>query len=406
MSALSKYNKTLELQSIAEDKSNNIFSSEEVFKKILDLFLRQLKKKEDKKLAIEYLISQFPNNSDLINLRASLNEGVIRRILQTFSVNDFGLMENKKINLQYDRLYNVMQNKDWISLHQLLEERDFFVICRFPTSLQRQKHIFEKLQHHGFRIIELMLQCRNTSFQLNSIILKNLIFFFFLPKELEINDQEKTGLFQILGEILCNSWIQFEYHYQQLQQKNQDQLQLKALQEILNLLKKDLKILHDSIIQLLNKLLNNNTTGNLNFLIVENLIEKLLPINFDLQNIFYLMCFYCLISFDNHYRKILAQNNKVQKYMQLDQYIQCRVSENNQLNMELINRVQSYYKNQCVRKDELDKWKIWSFSELIEIIIEEKFLQSDQKIACRKLEFIVIFIIKSKIFQFADKYKC
>ncbi|CAD8131511.1 unnamed protein product [Paramecium pentaurelia] len=366
--ALSKYNKTLELQSIVDDKFNKIFCSEQVFEKIVNCFLEKLKKEDDKKLAIGYLIDTFPDNNYLIQKKKMLAGSWfnIRNLLS-----DYGLKENKKISLQWEKLYILTQNKDLERLNELIEDQEFCKICKIPTSLVQQKDVFEKLKHHSFRIIDIIRQCRKSSFQLNSIIMKNLIFFFFIPNELEIGNQEKTRLYQILGEILCNFWIQFEYHYQQLQQQNQNKNNLIKLQEILSLFQKDSFIYYDKIQELIRQLLNKNNSNSLKFTEIENLIDKLLPINFDLQIIFYMMCFYCSINFDQYYKKKLMKDNKENSFKLLNLYIQYRMSTNNKLNGQFMNVLEKYEKRQSTIKQELGKWKIWSLNELIEYIIEE-----------------------------------
>ncbi|CAD8068942.1 unnamed protein product [Paramecium primaurelia] len=374
--ALSKYNKTLELQSIVDDKFNKIFSSEQVFEKIVNFFIEKLKKEDDKKLAIGYLTDKFPDNNYLNQKKRMLAGSWFNfRNLLT----DYGLKENQKISLQWDKLYILSQNKDWERLNEYIEDQEFCKICKIPTSLVQQKDLFEKLKHHSFRIIDIIRQFRKSSFQLNSIIMKNLIFFFFIPNELEIGNQEKTRLYQILGEIICNCWIQFEYHYQQLQQQNQNQNNLIKLQEILTLFQKDSFIYYDKIQELIRQLLNKNNSNSLKFTEIENLIDKLLPINFDLQIIFYMMCFYCSINFDQYYKKKLMKDNKENSFKLLNSYIQYRMSTNNKLNGQFMNVLEKYQKKQSTIKQELEKWKIWSLNELIEYIIEENIHNLNQK---------------------------
>ncbi|CAK76954.1 unnamed protein product (macronuclear) [Paramecium tetraurelia] len=335
MFALSKYNETLNLQSIVQNQKNNLFSSEQVFEHIISQFLTKLKKSNDRILAIEYLISNFPNNNYFINYKEQLDGKLIGKKWQKF--NDHGLQKNFEYFVKRKKLHDVHQSFDWKRLNQLLEDKEFVLACGFPTSLDKRKHIFEKLQHHGFRIIDLMRQCKQKTFQLNSIILKNLIFFFFIPQELEISHLEQQELFQILGEILSQFWIQFEYHYQQLQSLTQNLDNDSSASQL-----KNLKDLLDFIKQGSNIILQKNHIHSLNLTNIEILIDKLLPIDFDLQHIFYMMCFYCFQKFAQYYSTQLDLQNPNVKFINIKQYLQRIMSPNDQLNQNLMLQLQEY----------------------------------------------------------------
>ncbi|CAD8070845.1 unnamed protein product [Paramecium primaurelia] len=376
--SLSKYQKTLELQSIVNDKLNQIISSDNAFQNIVECFFVGLKKENDKQIAIKWLIQMIPNNNYLIQQKQNLDERVQHlrnRRLQSGDESE----QNKKICQQYEKLYYVKYTKNLEGLKEYLRQDEFFNICRFPISLNSQNSVFVKLNHYGFKIIDLIIYCRNPSFQLNSITLKNLIFFFFIPEELQIEEKEKIGLFQILGEILCNSWIQFEYHYQKLQQQNQDQTQLQKQLDILKLLQQDSSKLYHSIQQIIKQLLNKNDSSTLHFTDIENLIDKLLPINFDLQIIFYMMCFYCLINFDQYYNQKLAKNNKDEKFQLLNLYLQFRRDSTRQIDGELMIKLEQYQEKQSSKEEKLQKLKQLSFYDLLEKIFEENLYTLNKK---------------------------
>ncbi|CAD8170654.1 unnamed protein product [Paramecium pentaurelia] len=142
-------------------------------------------------------------------------------------------------------------DEDFHQLMELFEQKEFQENYYIPTSFHQYNYLIEKLKKHSFKLIDLIEQCQYSSFQLNSTILSHLVFFFFIPEELQINSREKMELYQLLGEITCECWLQFEYHIQQLKFTQQDQNKLKILSEIPQLFQIDLQTLKNSIYQIL-----------------------------------------------------------------------------------------------------------------------------------------------------------
>ncbi|CAD8102332.1 unnamed protein product [Paramecium sonneborni] len=385
---LSKYQLTQEFLSIIRDYKNNIFASEQIFQKVVSSFISQLRNHNDKEKVINTLSLIVQDNQFLEEFKNKYKKDEPNFFIKWWNKSDQQKEDQRieKIHQFYLKLNTKRLNIhiNWQELANLFVGQDFKDSFPLQIPLDTQKEVLMKLRHHIFKILDLIKLCRkkNSSFQLNSLILNNLIFFFFLPNELEITEYEKEGLYQILGEILCDCWLHFHYHCQELEKLNK-QFELEKLKEINQLLLNNSdeleksQQLYSSIQNVVQQLLSQHNYTNRE---IDNLINKLLPIEFELQIIFYKMCFYCCLKFNAYYKKKMAQQNNNQKNDQknnkkklelLDLYIYSK--RQNIQEQKLQDKFQSYENQQIDIQTKLRQLTYHSIEELIQSIIEENF---------------------------------
>ncbi|CAD8174795.1 unnamed protein product [Paramecium octaurelia] len=371
--SLSDFIRTCEMYAIVEDRENNNFiTSNYILEPIIKCFLNKLND-NDKQLAIKYLMQYFPTNSTLIQMKKEL-DGSKSLINKINYFNDYGLKKNQKIYELNVKLNIIRLDEDFHKLMELCEKKEFLEYQQIPSLFHQKQHIFLKLRNHSFKIIDLIEQCQNSSFQLNSTILSHLIFFFYTPEKLQITTREKHELFQLLGQITCQCWMQFEYHIQQLQFNEKNLNKLKILSEIPYILfQNDFQMLTKQIQQVLEGLLDKNDQI-IKFEIIDNLIQQRLPIIFELQVIFYQICFYCMANFNQYYEKYMIGKNKDERYKDLNIYIQQKKQNSlQQLNQIQIKSFQQYQDQQMEIKNELKILDGQSIDKVLSLMIEDDF---------------------------------
>ncbi|CAD8174714.1 unnamed protein product [Paramecium octaurelia] len=378
---LSDYINTCEMFAIVNDRERQNFRipSTPILTQIIQCFLNKLNN-NDKQLAIKYLTQYFSNNTALVQMRKEL-DGEDNILKKPNYLNDYGLKKNQIAYEQNEKLNLIRQDEDFQQLMELIEQKDFKENFQIPTLLHQYKHIIEKLKNHSFKLLDIIEQCKNSSFQLNSTTLSNLVFFFYIPEELQISSKEKDDLYQLLGEITCECWMQFEYHIQQLQFQESNENILKILSEIPQLLvQPDLQMLKNQMSYVLGKMLDKKDQI-LKFEEIDTLIQKNLPITFELQVIFYQICFYCMANFNQYYEKYMITSNKDERYKQLNIYIeQKKQSSLEQFNQIQINSFQQYSNEQLQIKDEWKTLISQSLDEMLQIIIEYDFHYLNKKL--------------------------
>ncbi|CAK81485.1 unnamed protein product (macronuclear) [Paramecium tetraurelia] len=391
---VSNYNRTIEMYAIVDDReNNNLITSDYILKRIIKSFIHKLND-DDKQLAIKYFLQYFPYNSTLFQIikEQDAPKSLIKKI--NYCNDYYGLKQNQKVYEQNEKLQLILFDEDYHKLIKLFDEKEFLENYQIPTLFRQHKHIIEKIKNHSFKLIDLIEQCYDQSFQLNSTILSHL--------ELQISSKEQMELYLLLGEILCECCMQFEYHIELLQFQQQNQNKVKTLSEIPQLLLSPdlemLKIQMQQVFQIqqfcqknrqnsinkkkisdkcgliINRKLLDKNDQIFNFEEIDILIQQQLPVIFELQVIFYQICFYCMAHFNQYYEKYMLASNKVERYKELNLYIQ----EKSKYNLQQFNQMQfkSYeqYSNEQISNN--GEWKTLisqSLDEMLQRIIEDDF---------------------------------
>ncbi|CAD8170652.1 unnamed protein product [Paramecium pentaurelia] len=111
-----------------------------------------------------------------------------------------------------------------------------------------------------------------------------------------------------------------------------------------------------------------------NFEEIHNFIEQNQPIVFELQVIYYQICFYCMSIFNQYYEKSMITSNKDERYKELNSYIQQKKQQSLQQNPPLLmKRFEQYVNHQAQILDEWKKLNSQSLNELLQYIIEDDF---------------------------------
>ncbi|CAD8074924.1 unnamed protein product [Paramecium primaurelia] len=283
---LSDYEQTKKLSYLIKDKQENYFSNATCFVKILDNFLDKLKE-EDKRIAIVKLNQIFPDlklQNNMITTPKSRSMSMVFDI--TF----------------YQELDNIKKTYDWVKLQQIFQQNQFYMDGKYPNNFIKLIPFIEKLKNKSFLLIEIAEYFKDCQFQLNQSIFKNLLFYFYLPLDLNLTQAETQEIEKLIGEIINQSWLQFEYHQYQLIQNNDSQSQLKLLQVVPKILIETPQRQREIIEQEFRNTLKISET---NFLYADfqYFISKQMPILFEMQRFYYQICFYFLSVFHQEYKK-------------------------------------------------------------------------------------------------------
>ncbi|CAD8108663.1 unnamed protein product [Paramecium sonneborni] len=356
---LSSYNKTLEFQSILEDKQKAIIKSEDVYQRILKDFFNLLTC-QDKEILINQLLAIYPQNEFYQQMKKQIKDenpqmGVLELLLSIFSDNHSKVnQENYEFN---DKLQEMIIEQNWINLQEILN----------PKFMQYNlgPNLIKKLREHNFKIIDLIHQCQDDHFQLNSIMLINLLFFIYLPENIGITQEEKILIYQFLTEILGQVWLQFEYYISSFQDNKIKRLFLNLSGDFTKLKSK----LDESINQILQVDIDSNS-----FEILQDLILERLPIDLQLQEIFYLACIYVFYIGLSQTPQIL--NQKLQK---LNKFLEAKQLQRPLIAPELTLAIAKFQEEQMNFLGRFSKFKINNYNSIFYHLFHSNLLYLNKK---------------------------
>ncbi|CAD8166787.1 unnamed protein product [Paramecium pentaurelia] len=392
---LSEQRQSQQLNYLIKDKQSNYFSNEKSFAIILSKFLYELNE-EDKQIAIIKLNQIFPEltlqlkMSDLqVNPNINTNQ---QKSKKSLIQQDFSIQDQQNLRMLWDLKYqedleNARNNKDWVKLKQLIQYNQFFSDGKYPQSFLKLVPLVEKLKKKSFILIDLADSVVDSQFQLNLSTFKNLLFYFFLPHDLNLTQEETQEIEQLIGEIINQSWLQFEYHQYQLMQNDNNQSQLEHLQIIPKFLFETPQRQREIIEWELKNTLKQNETTFL-FVDLEYFITQQMPIQFELQKQFYQICFYFLSVFHQEYKKNkrLYENEKNKL---LNIYIEEKTKQNSQTQdfsdgQFYDNQLEKYFANYQVQQT-LNKYSgkginFKSNEQLLQYFIDTNFYYFNKQI--------------------------
>ncbi|CAK79380.1 unnamed protein product (macronuclear) [Paramecium tetraurelia] len=333
--ALSDYKLNKELNYLIKDKQENYFSNENCFTKLIDNFLDKLKD-DERKQTIGKLDQLFPelklqNTVGQPQIYSSICESPLKSERSQSRIN-FSTPQQKNIRNQdfsfYEELDNVARSQDWVQLQQMMSQNNFYMDGKYPNNFFRLIPLVEKLKEKAFMLIDLADYFIDCQFQLNLSILKKLLFYFYMPNDLNLTQGESQEIEQLLGELISQSWVQFEYHQNQLIQNNENKSQLEVLKVIPNMLtqtpQKQREIIDDEVRKILNAQHMISQQGDLEFY-----ISKEMPILFEVQKIYYQICFYFLSVYHQQYKNNVRFCENERNRL-LNSYIEEKTQQNSQ----------------------------------------------------------------------------
>ncbi|CAD8176415.1 unnamed protein product [Paramecium octaurelia] len=306
--ALSDYKLTKELNYLIKDKQENYFSNENCFSKLIDNMLDKLKE-DERKQTIGKLDQLFPelklqNPVGQPQVYSSTCDSPLKSDRSQSRINSI-TPQSKNIRNHdfsfYEELDNVARAQDWVQLQQMLSQNYFYMDGKYPNNFIKLKPLVEKLKDKAFILLDLADYFEDCQFQLNLSILKKLLLYFYMPNDLNLTQDESQEIEQLIGEIINQSWVQFEYHQNQLIQNNENKSQLDLLKAIPYMLtqtpQKQREIIEDEIRKVLNAQTMISQQGDFEFY-----ISKEMPIIFEVQRIYYQICFYFMSVFYQKYK--------------------------------------------------------------------------------------------------------